>query len=231
MAEPSVCAESIQSLRKLRQISERAQAATRRQAELQSAGDSASPALAEMIDDLEPNEGWAYCICWEGYGYYPDQQLGFYVLTRPVHDVLFCQAHFTCVHFKCQRQAKDTKPDWDAAAVRNVERPCNAIFPIPSATMPAASYLEALNKFYERCSRGHSIRNCVAKVRFHIHKIATGDLANSIAFIPFLVYAGHILLDVQARENQRLIAERRMEQMILGAEDPSDAFALALWVM
>jgi hypothetical protein len=61
--------------------------------------------------------------------------------------------------------------------------------------MPAGSYVEALNMFYERCSRGHSIRNCIAEVTFHIQKIATGDLlpgsalANAIAFIPFLVYA------------------------------------------
>jgi hypothetical protein len=70
--------------------------------------------------------------------------------------------------------------------------------------------------------------------------VASGGLppgctvANAIAFLPFMVYAGHLLLEMPASDGTdtaRSGCERRMEGLIAGREKGDDAFALSLWVL
>jgi hypothetical protein len=67
-------------------------------------------------------------------------------------------------------------------------------------------------------------------VRFWIRAIADRDLrqgttvANAVAFIPFLVFAGHLFLD--APDGERTSWERRAERITA-----DDGFALALWTI
>jgi E3 ubiquitin-protein ligase UBR4 len=239
-AEPSVCAATIAALKRQRGDAARVQSAIMRELVMKSQS-RLSPEIQAFIDDLPEDEGWTCCICKDGYNFYPEDQLGFYVLTRQVQDFFVTQTHFTCIHPRCHMQARNGKPEWEAAAVRNCERPCNGIFPIPSARLPPDAYLQAIARFFDRGNRGLAPWNCVIEVKFHMQKIGEGamppgtSVSSAISFIPFLIYAGHVLIDASAqgfgRDPPRLMYEKRIERMVGGGEDTADAWALSLWTL
>lgn len=208
--EPSLCAKPITEQREARVHAAQERARLEKEKILAEAGRSLSPALKAMLDGIEEDEDWECCICKEGYGYLPGELLGFYVMEQSIRDFYFTTTHFICVHNKCHnmtrandRRGRQPVNEWASAAVRNCERPCNGIFPIPSESISRPDYLAALRQFYSNFDRGCPPWRCIIKDVWHAFEVLSGacaeDASNTgvtkeISILPFLIYAGHLLL-------------------------------------
>jgi E3 ubiquitin-protein ligase UBR4 len=233
---PSVVSESINAQLEYRNESAKQRANAERQKVLEDAAASVSPELAAMIEDIADEDSWSCCICKEGYAYYPDQLLGFYVFVDTKERL--STTHFVGIHPICHHRNKPIRRDqseWDAAAVRNCERPCNGIFPIPSVSIRVEDYRSALFKFYEDFSRRDSpITFICSDLHNQLVRFASGkSSSNALGFLPFLIAAGHILLDfrVSGKESGRTVLERCIEQIFEGQDRHENIMSLSILLL
>ncbi|KAK8863925.1 hypothetical protein M9Y10_011618 [Tritrichomonas musculus] len=230
--EPSICSSAIKAEIDNRSKQAKEKALAEKKRVLEENKKSISSDYIKMIEELEDEENdWECCICKEGYAYLPNDQLGFYVFESKTALCSVTSTHFVCVHMKCHYRerssdrsfsdrdrdrdrdrfptrghSKNSLSEWEAAAVRNCERPCNAIFPVPSDTLTLAAYRQSLIKFYENVSKSPDFTmNIVYDLKFHLNKLGEGSvielskgggsMPNSVAIFPFLVYAGTFFMD------------------------------------
>ena len=254
---PSVCADEIQKIKDQRTREAKEKAMAQKKKALEETTKSITPDYMKMLEDIGDGENdWECCICKEGYGYLPQEQLGFYVYANRSSNYCITATHFICVHIKCharekqksssERHSKQTLSEWEAATVRNCERPCNAIFPIPSDTVTPETYKSNLVKYYEGVTKSNDFSQCIlTDIKYHLTKIGEGtcvefakgggSMPNTIALFPFLTYAGIIFLDTDPGSGckwaLRNSFERRIERMINGQDDATDSLALSLLVL
>lgn len=112
--------------------------------------------------------------------------------------------------------------EWESASLRNSERPCNAIFPIPSSTLSPGAYKKALLNYIENFNGGFSssskqspsfrsladFRSIFIDLRTHIVLTAIGEkipiqlgggsFSSITALWPFLINAGHLIIDMNS---------------------------------
>ena len=151
--------------------------------------------------------------------------------------------YFVCVHPSCHQKATEETDnnnnnnnnngsqrlgEWEAARLRNCERPCNAIFPLPYSSIPSSQYKESLQRYIDdmrsRSSYSGSFdyfRMFFLDVKNHLDTISRGEkvpfscgggsLSSIIGLIPFLIHAGHIFLDTESRRSNQ---ESRLQQLI-----------------
>jgi hypothetical protein len=124
--------------------------------------------------------------------------------------------------------------------VRNSERPCNAIFPLPSATLPAGAYRGAVTRYLEEQRSRTSLDSFALLAADLRHTLAVhaageriplanggGSLSAIFSLIPFLVYAGHVVL---AEGDGRRAAEGKLEALLAGGS-AEEAVVLGLWLL
>jgi E3 ubiquitin-protein ligase UBR4 len=202
--------------------------------------------MLALLADIH-DESWECCICKEGYEGRPDEILGIYVYVNPIGNHVNTATFFVCVHPTChnraippERRGERQVGEWTAAAVRNSERPCNAIFPLPSATLPKGSYKGAILRYIEG-ARSHTDLDgfslLAADVRHTVATFAAGEriplsagggsLTAIFSLIPFLIYAGHIVL---AEGDARKAAETKLDGLLAGGA-ADEAAVLALWLL
>jgi hypothetical protein len=233
---PSVCAAAVTALRDERRAAEQALAAKERE---QALSQTLSAELLLSLAEIGDEDGWQCLICKDGYDFYPVDQLGFFVWTRDGHSGTVSTTHFNCVHLRCHASATRGKGEWDAAAVVNCEHRCNGIFPIPAESLKPGEYAQNVARFFG--SVGRSVAPewcCVLEVRNSLKLVADRALApgstvaNTVAFVPFLVFAGHSLMGAATGKGHvRGDYARRMGGIIAGAETCEQAFALSLWTL
>lgn len=215
--EPSICLAAINAIKENKNRANKAMADKVRNEVLKKTQPALSPELTKMLDEIDNNENnWQCCICKEGYDYSPDEPLGFYVFESYNDNCYVTTTHFTCVHNSChnkerskgdrEKYGKKILSEWDAAVVRNCERRCNAIFPVPSDTLSIDDYKRLLVVFYTNDNRisDYTI-NLVNDVNYHLNKLSEGttiafsmgggSMPNQVAIFPFLVYAGIFFMD------------------------------------
>jgi E3 ubiquitin-protein ligase UBR4 len=243
--QPSACADDITRLKQGRLDALRKRAEMARTQALEAASEPLPAAFLSMLDDLR-EEAWECCICKEGYSAQPNDLLGVYVFVSRTSAVISIATYFVCVHPSCHQQAAGNQrgnrgSEWDAASVRNCERPCNAIFPLPSESMNFGKYRTALTRFLDEARGRVSIDHfqlLVQNLRHQIQVVAAGgriplsagggSLASILSFVPFLVYAGHVVLqDGDARKG----LEGKVEAVLEGGEAVEEAMVLGLWAM
>jgi E3 ubiquitin-protein ligase UBR4 len=243
---PSVCAGKIAEIRQAQTDEARARADKARENALRQAAQPLSQTLLALMADIH-DEPWECCICKEGYEARPEEVLGIYVYVNRMGDHINTATFFVCVHQGCHERAVPSERrgerqvgEWTAAAVRNSERPCNAIFPLPSATLPPPVYRNAISRYLEeaRARTGlDSFALLAADVRHTLATFAAGEriplsagggsLTAIFSLIPFLVYAGHIVL---SEAETRKAAELKLDGM-LSAGPSDEAAVLALWLL
>jgi E3 ubiquitin-protein ligase UBR4 len=233
----SICADVILEHRERRATLEQERAARARAAVI---SDVPLPAeINEMMEAIGDEEGWTCCICKEGYGSSP-QALGFYVLAEGISSgFVTLSCHFVPIHFACHDAARHNAPrhrnEWDDAGVRNCERPCNAIFPIPGESLLVEQYRKAVFAFYERLHRNQPPALLVIHdIGHQLLRMADGKAtANRVGLFPFLIVAGHTVLNSQPTGGTvtRTIMEEKMKLVLAGKAPASDGFALALLVL
>ena len=251
MEEPSVCAPVIAELREARERGNQERARLEREKTIAEA-EKLSPALLKMMESLEEDDGWACCICKEGYCFMPDDVLGFYVMEKSVKDFYSTSTHFICVHQKCHDRSQpprthrigqlQSSDDWSAALVRNCERPCNAIFPIPSATISRENYRTGIINFYKNFGKGGSAwQMLIRDVAYSLQLVSNpscDELAKSwmaipkaISLLPFLIYADHLILDSpgQPQGSYRAQLQRNFYKNL--ESDLPLAFASTFWIL
>jgi E3 ubiquitin-protein ligase UBR4 len=244
--DPSACAARVNEIRLAQIESARARAEQAREEALRQAAQPLSADLLALLADIH-DEPWECCICKEGYEACPDEVLGIYVYCNRLGEVVNTATFFVCVHPSCHELAvpKERRGDrqvgeWTAAAVRNSERPCNAIFPLPSSTLAPGVYRTRICRYLEEArsrTKLDSFSLLVADVRHTLATLAAGEriptsagggsLTALFSLIPFLVYAGHVVL---AEGDARRAAEVRLEGLLAGG--PADeAAVLSMWIL
>lgn len=248
----SDCAVAIEKERNDRMAQHKERAEQERKKALQMTRDALSPAIESMMKDIgDDEEGWECCICKEGYSCVPDEVLGFYVYTTPAsEDFAIMSTHFVCVHIKCHNKARQSDrksrqnsnyhSEWEAATVRNCERPCNAILPIPSCTLPENAYKKAILNFMENLHIGiHYAKNFIMELEYHLTKWGQGQtldiskgggsMPNAVGMLPFLIYNLQIFLDLEMNGKLiRTIYEQNLMQIISGDHVVEETFATSL---
>ncbi|EAY17308.1 hypothetical protein TVAG_266710 [Trichomonas vaginalis G3] len=198
----------------------------------------------KMLNDLGDDSEWGCVICKEGFEERPDEPLSLYVYSNKIGDYANTATHFVLVHKNCHMKAKtkDTRGrqglnEWEAAMVRNCERPCNAMFPLQGPSQTDSDYLSKLNCYVrDETNTSDVFRQVWFDVTTHIKNFATntnisfgnggGSVPNVVALIPFLVHAGFIALGEDTKSY-----ESKMERLLSTGQDPEDAAALALWTL
>jgi E3 ubiquitin-protein ligase UBR4 len=237
LVSPSVCASAITALRDQRRTAERALAAKEREQAL--SPQALSPELLLSLAEIEDDDGWQCLICKDGYQFYPKDPLGFYVWTPDAGTSTVSTTHFNCVHMRCHASATRGKSEWDAAAVVNCEHRCNGIFPIPAESLKPGEYTQQVAHFFSSGWRSAGPEwACVLEVKNALRIVADravpagATVANAVAFVPFLVFAGHALMSASSgKASVRADYGRRMAGIIAGAEACEQAFALSLWTL
>jgi hypothetical protein len=208
---PSVCAAKIDEIRQeLSDTAQRRAKLERERAVREQTG--ISRVLEEMMDGLD-EQGWECCICKEGYNFCPEEVLGVYVYNNRISGIINTATYFVTIHFQCHDRATRADPDprhneWGAAKIRNSERPCNHIFPLPSATLKPGQYWLTLVRYLDEIRSGVPLDNfqiIVMDIRQHFLTLSAaeripleaggGSLGSIMSFLPFLIYAGHVVLD------------------------------------
>ena len=180
----------------------------------------------------------------------PDDVLGFYVMEKSVMDFYSTSTHFICVHQKCHNKSQPPRchrigqrsDDWTAAIVRNCERPCNAIFPIPSATIPRDVYRNAISDFYKNFGKGGTAwQMLIRDVAYSLQLVSNPScdelvksgmaVPKAISLLPFLIYADHLMLDSpgQPQGSYRGQLQRNFYKNL--ESDFPLAFASTFWIL
>jgi E3 ubiquitin-protein ligase UBR4 len=202
---PSVCKAVVSELRSKRAELARARADAERARAMEAAQAPLPQTFLDLMDGLT-EQTWECCICKEGYEYFPDRVLGVYAFANRVGLAINTATYFVCIHPSCHEQApiSGRQSEWEAASVRNCERPCNCIFPLPSQSLPTGKYRAAVLAFWGRVGASSDpFTAAVADVWAHVTRLAErgripvsaggGSLASIMSLIPFLVYAGHVV--------------------------------------
>eukprot|EP00698_Gefionella_okellyi_P019390 TRINITY_DN593_c0_g2_i1.p1 TRINITY_DN593_c0_g2~~TRINITY_DN593_c0_g2_i1.p1 ORF type:complete len:2390 (-),score=701.17 TRINITY_DN593_c0_g2_i1:133-7272(-) len=202
------------------------------------------------MEDISEEAGLQCCICHEGYSFRPTEPLGVYTssvrTTLPLLDTshrqelgYHTQTHFTVIHLSCHRAAtraerekRQPKSEWDAAALRNSNARCNNIFPLLSPHVPADSYSSLVDKYWQTMAGigrvdaphfrllGHDMAHMLLAIaREEVFKLEThgGTRAQNLSLVPYMVLMGHHLLDV--KQGQRVQCEKILQQFL--AQQPS----------
>jgi E3 ubiquitin-protein ligase UBR4 len=205
-AEPSICADILTSLRRKRAEATRARAEAERARAVAAADAPLPQGLLDILAGLSEAR-WECCVCKEGYEYLPGQILGVYVFTNRVPSGIHTATYFVCIHQQCHEASLPPRRqgEWEAARVRNSEKPCNHIFPLPHLSVTRHSYRATIAMYFENLGFGTDpFAAVVGDVRTHCAMLAEGNripvsagggsLSSIMSLIPFLIYAGHILL-------------------------------------
>ena len=242
MIEPSIISKEFTKIQEQQIQEAKAKAKAEREKAIKSFS-VISPKISQLLDQIEDTNGWECCICKEGYDYLPDELLGFYVYESKINNFSVTSTHFVCVHHKCHRQdiSSGRLNEWEAATVRNCERPCNSILPIPSSTMPISTYIEGIQKFYSNISRTSDPMHFIFNdLKFHLLNLGSkrteitkggGSFINTIGLFPFLIYSGNWFLDNPRNKFTRDYAEKRIETILIKKDCVADIFPLSLLVL
>lgn len=151
------------------------------------------------IDNIEEEIGWDCCICKEGLTYRPDEPLGFYVFISNQHHT---STHFIPIHFSCHIKASKTHnmSEWEAATLRNCERPCNAIYPFPTKN----NYNQTLVATYSKFKIDNILSILIQNISHYIiqlskgivpdFRVGGGSIGDEAAMIPFLLFSLYSLI-------------------------------------
>ncbi|EAY22084.1 hypothetical protein TVAG_457190 [Trichomonas vaginalis G3] len=159
--------------------------------------------LLSMLGDEE--DQISCCICKDGFDFLLDEPLGIYGYFSKESNLA---THFVFVHQKCHYSELKTPTqrmnEWQSASVRNVESPCNCIYPIPSPNEVISNYANKINKFYR------SARNITSDINYHLEivsqgksinfKMGGGSLVNDIKVLPLLFYGYYSLIESSKRQ-------------------------------
>ncbi|OHS98294.1 hypothetical protein TRFO_35287 [Tritrichomonas foetus] len=249
-SEPSICKDAINKIKTSRIEEAKAKARAKREEAFNNTK-IIPPELQAQLDDLT-DQSWECCICHEGYEFMPKELLGIYVyvnIDRTTSNPNTA-TYFICVHPSCHKKAKSIErhgnnwqSEWDAASLRNSERPCNGIFPLPSNTLPPDAYRQALISFIETFNRGKLyFRSIMVDFKKHLtitangekipHNHGGGSFSSITGFWPFLIYAGQLLLDTEPNESRtRKAFEKDLEVQIEKNDNPIDSMIMAIWIL
>lgn len=256
--EPSICLSVVDKIKKDRLEHSKQRAKEEKEKALKMAKEQISPELLKLVGELK-EDSWECCICKEGYESEPKELLGVYVYRNKINlsnDFYPNTAtYFVCVHPSCHSHATEENEnnggqrlgEWEAARLRNCERPCNAIFPLPNQSIGAGQYRDALQKYIDDMKNRNSSNFDYFKMFFldvncHLDKISKGEkiplsngggsLSSIISLIPFLIYAGQLFLD---GENRRNLHENRLQSLIEKIESNSslavETAVLSIWLL
>jgi E3 ubiquitin-protein ligase UBR4 len=238
MNQPSVVADAINEKMEARRDAARQRAEAGKQKAIASAARSLSPDLEALLEQIPDEDGWTCCICKEGYDYLPELLLGFYVYVDGRESST--TTHFVGIHPRCHQQNRTMNRDqseWEIAAVRNCERPCNAIFPIPSASVAPGDYFAAVSQFYlDFGLRESPLAFVFSDLQNKLTITANLRMSsNGIEFAPFLIFAGHCFLDAappsSALAVSRAASMTRFGPVLAGTESCRTAFAQAILLL
>lgn len=146
-------------------------------------------------------------------------------------------SHFVFIHLSCHRKANYKDDEWEEAKLRNCERPCNAIFPIPIPTISRKIYLNLLNEFFSRNIHTNFFQSIYFDVHTNLKLISNGEksqtsLMHTVNLIPLMIYAGHLILDSEASDlKNRKAYEGILERMIESCEEPTLNLVLSFWIL
>lgn len=155
--------------------------------------------------------------------------------------------------------------EWEAAALRNSERPCNAIFPLPFISLNQNDYKQALIDFVENSNQFDKqsqkltvkalidFKSMMLDCRTHLVltalnekiplQLGGGSLSSIAALLPFIINAGHILLDMDSEASlttttARAILEKEIGESIASLKKPEvkkegivDIMAMSIWLL
>ncbi|OHT01588.1 hypothetical protein TRFO_07483 [Tritrichomonas foetus] len=244
--EPSICSSVVDGIKKEHANAAKQRAIEEKEKALKLAQLQLSPEYLKMMGELD-DQSWECCICKEGYESEPKEQLGVYVYCNQIGDIVNTATYFVCVHPSCHSRDKNTVEqrgrlrEWDAAMVRNCERPCNSIFPLPYSSISTNQYKQALIRYIEDNKPRNSQDNFKMffnDVKKHLDIISKcekipltsggGSQSSIFELLPFLIYAGHLFLDGDPRKAQ----ESKMQQYIDNPNtSPIDSIVLSLWIL
>jgi len=247
---PSIIDDSLSQLRQNLKEEERQKAQTQRDAILGKYKVTVPDALMKELEALGDSNGWECCVCKEGYETLPEELLSMYVYSNRIGEYSNTATHFTCVHQKCHSKdpirdhhGRQIHTEWDAASIKNCDRPCNALFPLPHSSRTTSDYKAALVRYMEERGHGGDFFKII-QMDAH-HHLATlssggtiainhggGSIPNSVGIIPILLYAGYALLECENNESRnRKSYESRYQTMIDNIDTPDDILSLSLWLL
>lgn len=241
--EPSICVQVIHDIKESQAAVARRRAEQERQKAIQD-NSGISDKYLKMMEELDEQE-WACCICREGYEYFPNELLGVYVYANRMGEFVNTATYFVCVHPSCHAKVKPERPrrgqppitEWEAAKVRNSERPCNAIFPLPSKSISIDMYRQAvtdfLNQFKPR-GKVDYFRMVMLDMLQHVRIISKGEkiaidagggsLESIVRLWPFLITAGESVLVPGSSTIDRL------QSLLDSGENPFEAAIMSIWL-
>jgi hypothetical protein len=224
----SQCGAAIENLDAERRAQEQEQAKKAREA----AQGAEGPSILHLLNELDDEPGWCCPSCDGGYRA-ETHLLGLYVRVQSVAGCSVTSSLLTPIHYRCHDEAKRLEPDqeWQKASRTNSGVPCNAIFPVPDyERVTPDAYRAALVAFYAPFGNP-PIASVVRDITTQFIGMADGKtVGNKFAFLPLLVYAGHILLEEKCQARGAM--EHRMMQILRGADnDPCDGLGLSLLVL
>ena len=172
--EPSICASKIEEIMKDRAEAARQRAEAERQKALSEHNTGLNPALQALFDQLD-DCAWSCCICKDGYDFNEKELLGVYSYADMRDGFANTATLFVCIHPSCHAREVKGDDEWEVAKIRNEERECNSIFPLPSATLPPNLYKQALTRFLEPYKRSIDY---AGKIKEEGESISWGDMAD-----------------------------------------------------
>jgi len=208
--EPSICRGQISLIRNEIIQSAREKAKDEKSKSIQRISSGVSFALTSMLEEIDDENGWECCICKEGYSFLPNESLGFYAQRTKIEGYMSVSTHFICIHNKCHQKASQTEKrnpsnEWTAASVRNCERPCNTIFPIPSSSKNDSQYINQIASFFGVSNSSNLAPILLHEIEYHIYVLSQENpsprnqsFENEIAIIPYILYPLLIVLTNQS---------------------------------
>lgn len=253
--EGSLCHECVQSIKQSHIDAAKQRAAAEKEKAMKEAQQALSPEYLKMLNELV-DQSWECCICKEGYEFLPNQLLGVYVYvtSNKSAESINTATYFVCVHPSCHQQAHHTDKrgrqglsEWEAAMVRNSERPCNSIFPLPSGTLQSNQYRTELIKFLDENSPNREKKQdhfklIMTDIRAHLVQASTGEkispqhgggsFSSIVALWPFIIFAGHLLLDTETNESRnRKAVEQKLQNLLDNNDCIIDALIYSIWIL
>ena len=222
--EPSICAETINEIKSAKSDTEKRRAQAEREKALAENNVGLSGNLQALMDALDDETEWACCICKEGYSFMGKEVLGVYAYAKKMNGFANTATLFVGIHPSCHASCGD---DWEASRIRNEERACNCIFPLPSSTLNPGTYKTALTRFLEPFKGQFDYPTMLAyDLKRHLlttscgEKIPVSDGGGSLTAIvqlwPFLIHGMLVYLN---DSDLRKKFERVVEENLDAAED------------
>jgi len=235
---PSICIESVNKIKESKQMEAKEKAKAQKQKAMEQAKTAISQEFLDMMNDLD-DEGWECCICKEGYEYFPKELLGIYAYVNRSSGRINTSTYFVCIHNSCHEKDRNGRDGWDNALVRNCEKPCNCIYPLPSSTLNQNVYKQALINHLDRFKKSDEnyFQIMFYDVQQHLLTISSGNnipfnfgggsTLSIVQLLPFMIYGGNLFLDGDNRKSY----EELLQKQINNNEMPIDSFILSLWIL